>query len=623
MTEQKLQGQLEPLVSRIKEYNPYADIDKVRKAFSQTDEYSWEIAKMLIGFKADTVTLISALLYNPFMQKKISEQNIEKEFGKDVLEILRSVARINLIKFKSSDSENVRKIIFAMAKDVRIILLKLAERIQKMRVIKLSKNIVENKDIAEEILNVYAPIAYKLGINSMKSELEDSALYFLDQKAYSELKSKVAFKKDDRDKQIAKAVDKIRSLLKEKNINAKVIGRAKHFYSIYRKMQLQNKRFEEILDLLAIRVITETVDDCYRVLGIIHSNYTPIISEFYDYIANPKPNMYQSIHTKIIFENKPVEVQIRTLGMHQMAEEGIAAHWRYKNTERDKLFDKKIAWMKQILEWKTTSNAKELIDSLKIDLFKNEIITLTPQGDPISLPEGSTPVDFAYHVHTGVGNSTDKAKVNGSIVPLNHQLKAGDVVEIITSKNAKPSRNWLNFAKATFARSKIREALHIQGVQTDDEPTSKLACKISIEPKTKEQQKIISKEVPHISRDCNPQVGEKIVAVITKDGKISIHKESCKNLMNVEQSKKLKAGWEDVKENKTILTITVEDRMGVLAAVLNTIALQKINVNTINSVVKKDKADIIVDVAYDSKEQLENVIAKLKQIKSVMNIRKK
>jgi len=623
MVEQKLQGQLEPLISRIKEYNPYADIDRVRKAFCQTDEYSWEIAKMLIGFKADTVTLISALLYNPFMQKKISEQSIEKEFGKEVLETLRGVARINLIKFKPSDSENVRKIIFAMAKDVRIILLKLAERIQKMRMLKLSKNLSENKEIAEEILDVYAPIAYKLGINSMKSELEDSALYFIDQKAYAELKSKVAFKKDDRDKQIAKAVDKIKGLLREKNINAKVLGRAKHFYSIYRKMQLQNKRFEEILDLLAIRVITETVDDCYRVLGIIHSNYTPIISEFYDYIANPKPNMYQSIHTKIIFENKPVEVQIRTLGMHQMAEEGIAAHWRYKNTERDKLFDKKIAWMKQILEWKTTSNAKELIDSLKIDLFKNEIITLTPQGDPISLPEGSTPVDFAYHVHTGVGNSTEKAKVNGSIVPLNHQLKAGDVVEIMTSKNARPSRNWLNFAKATFARSKIRESLHIQGVQTEDEPTPKLANKISIEPKTKEQQKIISKEIPHISRDCDPQFGEKIVAVITKDGKISIHRESCKNLMNVEQSKKLKAGWEDVKENKAFLTVTVEDRMGVLAEVLNTIALQKINVNTINSIVKKDKSDIIVEVTYDSKEQLENVLAKLKQIRSVMNIRKK
>ncbi|MBU2523259.1 MAG: HD domain-containing protein [Nanoarchaeota archaeon] len=621
--EQKLQNELEPLMNRIKEYNPRADLDKVKKAFSHTDEYSWGIAKMLMGFKADTVTLISALLYNPFMQKKLSEQAIEKEFGKDILDILNGVARINLIKSKPEESENVRKIIFAMAKDVRIILIKLSERVQKMRELKNSKNIPENKVIAEDILNIYAPIAYKLGVYSIKSELEDSALYFIDPKAYSELKSKVAFKKDLREKQIAKAVDKIKHLLREKNINARVLGRAKHFYSIYRKMELQNKRFEEILDLLAIRIITETVDDCYRVLGIIHSNYNPIISEFYDYIANPKPNMYQSIHTKVIFENKPIEVQIRTLGMHQMAEEGIAAHWRYKNTERDKLFDKKIAWMKQILEWKTTSTAKELIDSLKIDLFKNEIIVLTPQGDPISLPEQSTPIDFAYHVHTDVGNSTEKAKVNGAIVPLEHQLKAGDVVEIMTSKNARPSRNWLKFAKATFARSKIREALHIQGVQTEEEPTPKLAHKISIEPKTKEQQRIILKEIPHISRDCNPEFGEKIIAVITKDGKISIHKESCKNLMNIEQNKKLKAGWKEIKENKTILTISVEDRMGVLAEVLNTIALQKINVNTINSVVKKDKADIIVDVAFENKEQLENVIAKLKQIKNVINIRKK
>jgi len=386
MTEQ-FKSELEPFIVRIREYNPHSDIERIKKAFSLTDEYSWAITKILIGFKADTTTLLASLLYSPFNQKKISEAFIEKEFGKEVIEILRGVSRINSIQFSRSESENVRKVIFAMSKDVRMILLKLAERTQKLRGLKLSKaSNKESEKIAQEALEVYAPIAYKLGVYALKSELEDSAMYFLYPKEYSDLKSKVASKKDERERLVFKSVEKIKALLREKGINAQVIGRAKHFYSIYRKMQLQQKRFEEILDLIALRVITESVDDCYRVLGIIHSAYTPIISEFYDYIANPKPNMYQSIHTKVIFEGRPVEVQIRTLGMHQMAEEGIAAHWRYKNTERDKLFDKKIAWMKQILEWKSSSAAKEFIDSLKIDLFKNEIITLTPKGDPISLP---------------------------------------------------------------------------------------------------------------------------------------------------------------------------------------------------------------------------------------------
>ena len=624
MAENQLQAELEPLISRIKEYNPYADIGKIRKAFALADPYSWAIAKILIGFKADTSTIITSLLYNAFNLKKIPEQNIEKEFGKEILDMLRGISRISILRFKPSEAENARKVIFAMSKDVRMILVKLAERVQKMRELKKTRQInKENQETAEEILNVYAPIAYKLGVYLMKSELEDSALYFLKPDIYAGLKKKIALKKDEREKQLSKAVEKIRQLLKEKGVNARVIGRVKHFYSIYRKMSLQNKRFEEILDLMAIRIIAESVDDCYRVLGIIHSNYTPIISEFYDYIANPKPNMYQSIHTKVMFENRPMEVQIRTLGMHQMAEEGIAAHWRYKNTDRDKVFDKKIAWMKQILEWKTANTAKELIDSLKIDLFKNEIITLTPKGDPIALPEGSTPIDFAYHVHTDVGNSCEKAKINGSIVSLDHQLKAGDIVEIMTSKNAHPSRNWLKFAKATFARSKIREYLKIQGVQTEDEPVEKDAGKISIESKTKEQQKIITKETPHISRCCLPKFGDKIIAVITKDGKVNIHRGDCKNLESIDQPRKLKAEWKELKENKLTLIITVEDRIGILADVLNTFAAQKMNVNSINSDVRKEKADIIVDINYENKEQLENTISRIKQVKSVLNVRKR
>lgn len=615
-----LEEELGPLIGRILEYNPNADVERIKKAFSLTDRFSWAMAKMLIGFKADSATIISSLLCNPFQEKRISDQQIERDFGKEVLGILLGVLRIGMIRFKSNEAENVRKVIFAMSKDVRIILIKLAEMIQRMRDLKAPGEKEQAKQISEEILSVYAPIAYKLGIYSMKSELEDSALYFLKPDVYEGLKKKIAETKEGREMQLSSVVEKVRSLLEEKGIRAQVIGRAKHFYSIYKKMMTQNRRFEDILDLIAIRVITENVDDCYRALGVIHSAYTPIISEFYDYIANPKPNMYQSIHTKVIFESRPIEVQIRTLGMHQIAEEGIASHWRYKDTERDKLFDKKIAWMKQILEWKSSAAAREFIDSLKIDLFKNEIITLTPEGDPISLPEEATPVDFAYHVHTEVGNSCERAKVNGEIAPLDYKLKAGDIVEIITSKKAKPSRNWLQFTKTTFARSKIRESLGIKGIQSEWPAERREFRNMALEGRTKEQTKLISKEIPKPAKCCYPKEGDRIIAIITKDNKITVHKADCINLKAIEDSKKIKAGWRKPEQDMAILAITVTDRTGLLADILNVIASSRLNVASINSAIKKDKISIMIELKYNDIQQLEIAITKIKQVKNVLNV---
>ncbi len=616
--------ELKHLLEKITEYNPNAHSEMIKKAFEKTDEYSFAITKIILGFKADSTTIISSLLWSPYNKNKIKGKEIENDFGKDVLNILEGISKIGKIKFKNSEAENIRKMIFAMSKDVRIILIKLAERLQTMRELKKNEKIDdENKKISEEIINIYAPIAYKLGIYSIKSELEDLSLYFIDPKAYNELKKKISLKKKEREKLVSEYMKKIQLLLEEKKIDAKVVGRAKSFYSIYRKMKTQKKKFEEILDLIALRVITQNVDDCYRALGAIHSKYTPIISEFYDYIANPKPNMYQSIHTKILMNHKPVEVQIRTLGMHQIAEEGIAAHWRYKDTERDKLFDKKIAWMKQILEWKNSEAAKEFIDSLKIDLFKNEIITLTPQGDPISLPEGSTPIDFAYYVHTEIGNSCEKAKVNGQIVSLDYKLQAGDVVEIITSKKAKPSRQWLRFVKTTFAKSKIRDFLNIKGIQLEEKPLEKNTKLIKIEGKTKEQKKIILKEIPHLARCCSPRIGDKIIALITKDSKIHIHKADCKNLNSIPSSKKLKASWKKEEEKVNALEITLIDRTGILSEILNIIAQLKINLTSINSVIKKEKVSIILELDSKNSEKLENAILKIKRIKGVISITKK
>lgn len=256
-------------------------------------------------------------------------------------------------------------------------------------------------------------------------------------------------------------MDRVRRVMAEKRIDARIYGRAKNFYSIYKKMTKKGIPFEQIHDLYAIRIIATTKDDCYRALGAVHETWTPLRERFDDYISTPKPNMYQSIHTEVLMDKKPVEVQIRTLEMHHLAEEGIAAHWRYKETDRDKKFDRRMAWLKQILEWKTSNSAKEFIEDLKIDVFKDEIFVMTPKGDPILLPEKATPIDFAFAVHTDIGNHCARAKVNDNVVPLDTELKSGDICEIITAKNATPSRNWLKFAKTNLARAKIRQSLGI------------------------------------------------------------------------------------------------------------------------------------------------------------------
>src|SRR3989338_8249473 len=532
------------LIKKILEYNPNANIELINKAHDFAKKahtrqkrasgedfflHPLEVAKILIDMKADSATICAGLLHDTVEDTKITPELLKQEFGDEIAELVEGVTKIGIMHFESKEdynAENIRKVILATAKDIRVILIKLADRLHNMRTMKFLSEKTQ-KDNSRETLEIYAPIAYKLGMFKMKSELEDLSLRFLKPEVYTELKEKVAVKKEEREKEVTQAVEKIKNLLAEKGINAFVYGRAKHFFSIYKKMTAKHKKFEEIYDLVAVRIITSTTEECYRILGLIHSNWSPIPNGFHDYIATPKPNLYKSINTEIVFEGTPIEIQIRTWDMHYMAEDGIAAHWRYKETERDKKFDKKIIWLKQILTWKRDSqNAKDFIESLKVDLFENEIVVFTPKGDPVTLPEGATSIDFAYQVHTEIGNQCSKAKVNGILIPLEHQLKSGDIVEIITSKNAVPSRNWLKFIKTNLAKTEIRQALSIKGIQHIEEEEDK---SINIVRLIELEDKKI-KEIPKISKCCNPKFGDAITAFFTKEKKITVHKLGCPNI---------------------------------------------------------------------------------------------
>jgi len=630
--EQKLKysEDIDGLIKKVLDYNPKADIKLIKKAFmfaskvhsglkreSGEDYISHpvEVAKILTEIRVDSPTIAAALLHDVLEKSKTTQEEIKKEFGEEVAELVEGITKMDKFHFPNKEeykAENIRKVVLAMSKDVRVILIKLGDRLHNMRTLKYKKS-DRQKAISEETLDIYAPIAYKLGVYKLKAELEDLSLKFLNPKIFQDLKKRVSRKRDEREKEVAKITKDVQNLMDKKGIKCKVFGRAKHFYSIYKKMESQKKKLDEIYDLLAIRIITSNIDDCYRVLGLIHSTWTPIPSEFTDYIASPKQNGYQSIHTKIVFSGKPLEVQIRTVDMHHIAEEGIAAHWRYKETEHDKKFDKKIAWLKQILAWKREAkSAREFVESLKIDLFENEIVVLTPKGDPISLPENSTPIDFAYRLHTDIGNTCQKAKVNGEIVPLDNILKSGDIIEVMTSKNAKPSRNWLRFTKTSFARAEIRQRLGIKGIQKEDLPSDQILARAveTEDPKLKEK--------IQLSRCCQPKFGDEICAFLLKDGRVSVHKTSCPNISEFKGLKKIKVMWPKERRKATTIYVFSKDRVGMLAQILNTLADEGLNVHSINAETKKDHNKMILKIDSDDLDKIKSAVNKIKHISEVI-----
>ena len=420
------------------------------------------VAEILVDLGLDAETIAGALLHDVIEDTPATEEDVRENFGDGVLTLVSGVTKLDKIVFKSQEeeeAENFRKIFIAMAKDIRVIIIKLADRLHNMRSLNfLSKE--RQQKMARETLDIYAPIAGRLGISQIKCELEDLCLKYLDPAAFEYLVENIHQKLEERNRFVDYVVEEINAILKESNIHGEVFGRPKHFYSIYKKMKEKHKTLDQIYDLTAVRVIVGTVDECYEVFGKIHKKWKPVPGRIKDYIATPKPNFYQSLHTTVVTNfGQPFEIQIRTEEMHRTAEYGIAAHWKYKeHRDEETSLDARIAWIREVMELQGgLKDSKEFMDTVKGELYSTELLVFTPQSKVVSLPKGATPVDFAYAIHSEVGNRCTGARVNGKIVPLNTELELGDVVEIITSPNSKgPSRDWLKFIKSSSARAKIK-----------------------------------------------------------------------------------------------------------------------------------------------------------------------
>ena len=588
-----------------------------------------EVAKILISLKTDTHTIIAAFLHDILEDTETTPETIQQEFGEDVLSLVQGVTKLGKYHFNSKEerqAENFRKMFIAMASDIRIIFLKLADRLHNMRTLNFMRE-EKQKRIAQETLDVFAPLANRLGIGKVKAELEDLSLRYLHPDKYYEIVQLVAETKAERESTVKVLMDKIATDVKANGINAQITGRAKHYYSIYSKMNRLNISFHDLYDITAVRVIVDTEKECYEVLGLIHSQFKPIPGRFKDYIAMPKGNLYQSLHTSVIGPKmRPLEVQIRTHKMHEVAEYGVAAHWRYKEKGSQKANnaeDMQFSWMRKMVEYnQDMTNAEDYVNSVKLDIFSDQVFAFTPNGDVYDLPKKATPVDFAYRIHSEVGHKTVGALVNGRIVPLDTKLKNGDIVEILTSKQPAPRLDWLNFVVTKQASSKIRQWFkknkredHVElgktnleheltkavfdeylkngdfetvakqmnyqsaedlfaalgyGETTVNKIVNKLkkpaesvrAPETNFQPRRKSSAKdVIGLDglLYSFARCCSPIPGEPIVGVVTRSKGVSIHRLDCKTLEDVEPERLIDIQWANNPTNKTYsTTIRVE-----------------------------------------------------------------
>ena len=470
---------IDAILEAVKRYQPNADTDLIRRAYELADAahkgqkrvsgedyiiHPLAVAKILTDLQIDDITISAAILHDVVEDTTHTLDEMRELFGDEVAMLIDGVTKLGRIQYKSKEEqqlESYRKMFLAMAKDIRVIMIKLADRLHNMRTLKYMRE-DKQKRIARETIEIYAPLANRLGISNVKWELEDLCLRYLDPKAYYALVESVKQKRQERQAFIDEAHEQIVEKLEEAHITAEIQGRAKHFYSIYKKMKRDQKDISEIYDLSALRVLVDSVKDCYGVLGIIHAMWKPLPGRFKDYIAMPKSNGYQSLHTTVICRGYPLEIQIRTFAMHKVSEYGVAAHWKYKEAGKSvgatREYDQKMSWLRQMVSLQhELDDPREYFEALKVDVFSDEVFVFTPKGDVVDLPKGSIPIDFAYRIHTEVGHHCVGAKVNGKIVPLEYKLKNGDIVSIITNKsNSGPSRDWLNIVASSETRTKIR-----------------------------------------------------------------------------------------------------------------------------------------------------------------------
>lgn len=450
------------IIKKAYDYAYSAHKDQKRESGEPYIAHPVEVACILAEMGMDTSSITAGLLHDVIEDTEYNFDDIEKEFSLEVADLVEGVTKLDKIQYKTKEeqqADNVRKMLLAMSKDVRVILIKLADRLHNMRTLKFMP-IEKQKEKAKETFDIYAPLANRLGISKIKWELEDLAFRYINPNEYYFLVRKISEKREEREQYIVQIVERLQENLDKISIHAEIEGRPKHFYSIYRKMVDKNKTLDQIFDLTAVRILVDSVKDCYGTLGIVHTIYKPIPGRFKDYIAMPKSNMYQSLHSTVIgSQGKPFEIQIRTFQMHKTAEYGVAAHWKYKEgIESPGNGDLKLNWLREIIDWQgNTSDAEEFMEGFKIDLYSDEVFVFTPKGNVINLPSGSTPIDFAYRIHTDIGNRCSGAKVDGKMVPLDYHLKTGEIVDIMTSSIPRgPSIDWINIVKSTQAKSKIR-----------------------------------------------------------------------------------------------------------------------------------------------------------------------
>ena len=724
------------LISSVKKYHPSTDISMIQKAYEVAREAHKDqkrksgepyiihplcVAIILADLELDKETIVAGLLHDSVEDTWMTYEEVEKEFGSEVALLVDGVTKLGQLNYSADkvelQAENLRKMFLAMAKDIRVILIKLADRLHNMRTLQYMRP-EKQQEKARETMDIYAPIAMRLGISKIKVELDDLSLKYLKPDVYYDLVDKVALRKSERQNFVDGIVKQVKQHMEDADIKAQVDGRIKHFFSIYKKMVNQDKTIDQIYDLFAVRILVDTVKDCYAALGVIHEMYKPIPGRFKDYIAMPKPNMYQSLHTTLIGPNgQPFEIQIRTFEMHKTAEYGIAAHWKYKESSDgkvpvDKREEEKLNWLRQILEWqRDMSDNREFMSLLKndLDLFADSVYCFTPQGDVKTLPNGSTPIDFAYSVHSAVGNRMVGARVNGKLVPIEYQIKNGDRIEIITSQNSQgPSRDWLKLVKSTQAKNKInqwfkkelKEDNILKGKEMLSQYAKSKGFKLSIYTKNqylesvmrkygfrdwdsvlaaighgglkegqvfnklveayeRENQKNLtdeqvleaasdSQEKLHITKNkggivvkgihdvavrfskcCSPIPGDEIVGFVTRGRGITIHRTDCVNVLNMSEADRtrlIEAEWQPADNKGTEkymaeIQVYANNRTGLLVDLSKIFTERKIDMRTINSrTSKQEKATISISFENGSKEELASLVAKIRQVESVIDV---
>jgi GTP pyrophosphokinase len=671
---------MKDFIDSLLEYNPSYDRELLEKAYRTAEKFHegqkrksgepyiihpMAVAKILAELGMDDETIAAGLLHDVVEDTAYSVDQMERDFGPDITEMVDGVTKLTNLDFSNKETEqaeNIRKMFLAMSRDIRVLIIKLSDRLHNMRTIQYQSP-EKIKIKCRETLDIYAPLAARLGMFQFKFEMEDISFKNLMPEEYAKLDKEMSERRKNSEELIQNIIEDIRKLTEELGIKAEIYGRNKHYYSIYKKMKYQQRDLDEIFDLTAVRVIVDSVKDCYGVLGAVHTKWKPIPGRFKDYIAMPKPNKYQSLHTTVIGDNgNPFEIQIRTWEMHRVAEYGVAAHWKYKEGVQTADEEVRIAWLRQALEWQQeSSDSTEFVETLKMELFSNQVFVFTPKGDVKELPAGSTPLDFAFKVHTNVGIRCVGAKVNGRIVTLDHVLKNGDIVEILTNKSSKgPSADWLKIARTNSARTKIRQFLNKQErdqlserdkekAQREKEKAHELELQrqqIAVERKESEEASLLDKKghkhtagtkgvsvkgvedlYVRFARCCNPVPGDAIIGYTTKGRGVSIHRKDCVNMLNLppdEMPRLIDVSWAETDQPMyfdAAIQIIADDRKGLVADISKICEDMDVNINGLNI---KSKSDGIlymeIILAITSTSDILKLESRFRQVKNVSNV---